>query len=93
MQGRFGPVLAELAGYIIDDIVKAAGWLVTDQAFCLFQAGDTPAHVLKPFAIGFGVGDVSDLAFAVGEFDRLLGKIVYRDLEIAAEVKDLTKTV
>src|SRR4030095_866288 len=59
----------ELVGYIIDDVVEAAGWLVADQPPGLFETGDAAPHIFEPVAVSFFVRDELDLAAAAGYGD------------------------
>jgi hypothetical protein len=49
-------------------------------------------HILKALAISLGVWNKPDLACAARKCDRLLGKLIYRHLGVAADIDDLAET-
>ena len=92
MQCRDGRFLTHFSGYIIDDVIKRSGWLITDKPVGLVEAWDASLHILKSLAVGLGVWNIFDLASTGRQINGLFCKLIDRDFLIAAEIDHLAKT-
>src|SRR5258706_12386833 len=79
---------AQLARYIIDDVIECMGWLVADHASGLFEIGHASLHVLKTGPVYLFVGNEPDLAGAASQVDRSFCKGVDRDLLVISQIDD-----